>query len=164
MDFEKTFDRIDKIITIKIQGTDLLTASRTTTFASSKTGKELVEQTTKQIAKLLQREKNRVLEMAANNRFGFDANKPKFQYDLTDKYDLETYKAMIEWGIEPDFDAMSKTFPVAKGYEMTKLGGFPVPLLGQLLKTQEKVMTEEELAEDAERKQEEEQAALEQNQ
>ncbi len=161
MDFEKTFDRIDKIITIKIQGTDLLTASRTTTFASSKTGKELVEQTTKQIAKLLQREKNRVLEIAANNRFGFDANKPQFQYDLTTKYDVETYRFMIESGIEPDFDSFSKTFPVAKGYEMTELGGFPIPAIGQILAEQERVMTEEELAEDAERKSEEEQADLE---
>jgi hypothetical protein len=162
MDFEKTFDRIDKIITIKIQGTDLLTASRTTTFASSKTGKELVEQTTKQIAKLLQREKNRVLEIAANNRFGFDSNKPQFQYDLTTKFDLETYKAMFEWGIEPDFDAFSKTFPVAKGYEMTELGGFPIPMIGKILAEQERVMSEDELAEDAERKQEEEQDDLEQ--
>lgn len=167
MDFEKTFERIDKVITIKIQGTDLLTASRTTTFASSKTGKELVEQTTKQVAKLLQRQKNRVLEIAANNRFGFESNKPKFQYDLTVKEALETYQAMIEWGVEPDFDSFSKTFPVAKNYKPTAMGGFPIPLIQnalngiiastKLLKTP----TDEELEEDAERKQTEEETDLE---
>jgi hypothetical protein len=156
VDFEKTFDRLDKVITIKIQGTDLLTSTRTTTFASSKTGKELVEQTTKQIAVLLQRLKNKVFEIAANNRFGFDENKPRFQYDLTTKFDVETYRAMIEWGIEPDFDAFSKSFPVAKGYARTKLGGFPIKLLSK--ETTKKLLepTEDELEKDAERKQDEE--------
>jgi hypothetical protein len=164
-DFIRILSYIDNVIQLKILGTSLLggQSEKGGSYASAKVGATELQDSIKQVALTLQNIDNIIIKYAIWQRFGTDTKLPQLLFDLTEESPLADYEFMAKWKLPVEYTALVKRFPMASGVKEPKgkmwYLGSPDGLLENITAegTAKPVLTEEQrLAEDAQRKQDEE--------
>lgn len=164
-DFIRILSYIDSVIQLKILGTSLLggQSEKGGSYASAKVGATELQDSIKQVALTLQNIDNIIIKYAIWQRFGTDTKLPQLLFDLTEESPLADYEFMAKWKLPVEYTSLVKRFPIASGIKeptdkMWYLGS-PDGLLANLTPegNAKPILTEEQrLAEDAERKRNEE--------
>lgn len=172
-DFIRILAYLDSVIQLRVLGTSLLggQSEKGGSYASAKVGATELENSIKQVALSLQNYDNIIIRYAIWQRFGTDTILPQLLFDLTEETPLTDFEYMAKYKIPVEFSSMLKRFPVASGVKepankMWFLGSPDGTLENLTGEGMEKpILTEEQrLAQDAQRKQDEEAEKLKQKQ
>lgn len=115
VNFEQAEELINKQIAVRILGTDLLSSTSKSTYASAKVGTEQFQDAVKELALILQDWNNYIIKLSVRNRFGESEVVPTAVFDMTDKFDIEVFRFMMESGIPVSWEELNKTFPLPRG-------------------------------------------------
>jgi len=114
INIDRTIEFQDRVIAMRIFGTDLAMSQRNTGQASSKTGLQLLEQTVKGVASLFQRAKNDIIKLAIWNRYGFNEPAPVSIFDPTAKFDMEILRYQANFVGQMSKETMEQLLPMPK--------------------------------------------------
>jgi len=117
INIDATIEAQNKVIAIRIFGTDLTMSQKNVGMASSKTGLIIVEQAVKNVALMFQKAKNDIIKLGIWNRFGFGTVAPQSIFDPTAKFDMEVLRFMANFVGQISKEAMNILLPMPKSEE-----------------------------------------------
>ena len=120
VNFERTEDQLNKIIAVRLLGSDLTDSQKSGSYAQANVAKEYVEGNVKELGGVMQQYRNTVIKKAIQVKFGISENSPEYIYDFNEPYPPEHFKLMQELLGYCSASEAAKVLPMPKGFVIPK--------------------------------------------
>jgi hypothetical protein len=116
VNFERTEERLDKIISVRLLGSDLTDSTRNGTQAQATVGAEYIEGNIKELGTTIQQARNKIIRKAVDVKFGISEQAPEYIYNFSEPYSKEIFESQANLTGYTSSYEFYRVYPKPKGF------------------------------------------------